>query len=437
MGRYKANCAAPLFSDEALSTKTSTTLTNGQTYNGKAYTDSIYIYSPAGYCSKWDVNVQAVQTRNAGPGRVGDFEEPHADYIWDISQDLMEKFKNCSPRRYFDSKPFSVGSREDLKWYLRAYPNGLDENDEGDFRLFLNLASGLKRGQSVLVCCYLGCKHVNQPNLSTFIASHCWLTKYMMTENRSIVCKSDDGWDKWTLCLSQVLKSHSYSFFCALRILRICDVRGGISYEYPLNLGDFDRRDKMEWNISPSLTHKILGMTTTNDLDDLMEQRQMYFPPLSSVMMNSMFYLSVYTERDDSGLSLFVNMFTLPIGVQYADIAAVAYFVPLGKWCVADQMGMHYDLRRERGTSCIRIDVCNAEEWSSVKKIIDNQLNVEVTVTIMKMYDANMKEVVIPKTSDYVLTLKANQEYKENGDYSHGMFCIQSLPVCISVFDKF
>ena len=347
----------------------------------------------------------------------------------------MGNFKNCSPQIPSDSKQFNVGSREDLKWYLRAYPNGLDELHNGDFRLFLNLASGLKRGQSVLVCCYLGCK---QNNLNTFIAAHCCLTKYMMTENGSIECKSENGWPEGTLSLSKVLKNHSFSFsklphrptisrvtfYCALRVLRICDYSGGILYEYPLNLGDFDRHDKVEWNISQSLARKLQN-----------KKFRVFFPPLSSVTMNSMFYLSVY--RQDEGLSVFVNIFTLPIGVQYIDIAAVAHFVPLGKWCVADKMGMHYDLLQQRGASCIRIDVCNAKEWAPLAKTVDESLRIEVKITIMKMYDANMKEVAIPKTSDYVLTLKANDEYKGNGDYSHSTFCIQSLTLCISVFDMF
>ena len=342
-----------------------------------------------------------------------DFKEPRADFKWKISEDLMDKFEECEPQQHVDSEFYK--SRQQLTWYLRAYPNGLDEHRNGDFRLFLNLTSGLKRGQSVLVSCYLGCK---QNNLNTFIASHCWLTKYMMTENGSIECKSDSGWPEGTLSLSEVSKSHSFTvsrktnkpsiikpiisrvtFYCTLRILRICDFDGGMLYEYPLKLGDFDRRDKMEWSISQTLARKLRK-----------QKDKVFLPPLCSTSsMNPMFYLSVY--RDDSGLSVFVNLLTLPIGVQYIDIEAEAHFVPLGKKRIETKKEMRYDWRpleklehcdkngashQKRSASRLCVGVCDSRQWASSTKTIDESLDIEVKVTILKMYDENKEEVAFP-----------------------------------------
>ena len=369
------------------------------------------------------------------PRQIGlDFKHPRADFKWIISEDLMDKFKKSKPQQHVDSEHYE--SRQHLTWYLRAYPNGLDEHRQGDFRLFLNLDSGLERGQSVLACCYLACK---QNNLNTFLASHCCLTKHMMTENGSIECKSDSGWPEGTLSLSEVSKSHSFTvsgyisrvtFYCALRILRICDFDDKILYQYPLKFDDFDRRDKMEWSISRSLTRTLRK-----------QKNKVFFPPLySTSTMSPMFYLSVY--RDDSGLSVFVNLMTLPIGVQYIDIKAKAHFVPIkGRKRIETKKEMRYDWRplekmelcdkngashQKRSASRLCVGVCDSIEWVNLTKT-DESLDIEVKVSILKMYDKKKEEVAFRTRSDYVRTIKENDEYKVNVDDYGGMFRIHLL----------
>ena len=89
----------------------------------KSYYIKIYYFPKDGddsYCSTDDV--EQVPSKK-------DFEDPHADFVWSIPNELLEKLKKCSPgQRYECADLFNVG--HDLEWYLEAYPNGKAQQQE-------------------------------------------------------------------------------------------------------------------------------------------------------------------------------------------------------------------------------------------------------------------------------------------------------------------
>ena len=66
-------------------------------------------------------------------------QEP--DFVWNIPPILYQKFMRAPPGKSFESSRFVSG--QNLEWYLRVYPNGVNEKDKGDCALFLKLSSNL------------------------------------------------------------------------------------------------------------------------------------------------------------------------------------------------------------------------------------------------------------------------------------------------------